>query len=92
MSLHAWHIIIKLGNQCRQHLLVIGFLKIFWKVISDLSDAVTGRVPDFGIRMVHVLDHNRDHSTQFADIIDVLSHLAEGHKPCVFVPPVLLIS
>jgi hypothetical protein len=92
VSLDTGDGIIESLDKSRNNSGVVGFLEIVRHVISELSDSVSGCVPNLRVRVLEVLHKDRDHSGNLASLINVLSNLGESHNSSVFVSPVRIVS
>lgn len=91
MGLNARHLIIEGLNHDWQAILVESLLEIAWHVISNLSNAVQGCISNLWVSVLNVLQDGWDHGSNLLNVIDVLSHLGEGHDTSVLVPPVRVV-
>lgn len=67
-------------------------LKIFTHVICNLPYAMDGSIPDLWYWMLQVLHYHWDHLADLLNVINILTHLGEGHEASIFIPPISGIS
>ena len=91
VRLDSWYLVFQSGDKFRHDLGMESFLEFVRHVVSDLSNAVEGGISDLGVGVFQVLKKDRDHATNFGGIVNVLTHLGEGHDASMLITPVRIV-
>jgi len=92
VGLHSWNGVVESVDHRGDKIRVEGLLKLLSHVVGDLADAVERSVPDFGVRVLEMGDDDRNHGSNLAGLVDVLTDLRESQDTGILVAPVRLIS
>jgi hypothetical protein len=92
VSLNSWNGIIQHLSKGRKHALMESLLEIFSHVVCHLSNTVDSSIADLRVRVLEMLNNNRNHGSNLVNVIKILTNLRQSHKASILVSPIVIVS